>query len=51
MGFVVERYKAIQAFVSEPFWKITVNHRRNNQDVEFVWERIRLFEKDVVEVF
>lgn len=22
LGFVVERYKAVQAFIPEPFWKI-----------------------------
>lgn len=25
LGFVVERYKQVQAFVSEPFWKIRGN--------------------------
>jgi len=32
MGFIVERYRAIQEFVSENFWKIEVRHRKDQQD-------------------
>lgn len=45
LGFVVERYKAIQNFVPENFWKIKVGHKINNVNVEFVWKRGRLFDQ------
>ncbi|XP_014670296.1 PREDICTED: DNA topoisomerase 3-alpha-like [Priapulus caudatus] len=46
LGFVVERYKQVQAFVPEPFWKIAVRHDNDDNDgrVEFVWKRVRLFD-------
>jgi DNA topoisomerase-3 len=50
LGFVVERYKAIRDFVTEPFWRLVVRHRRDNIDVEFVWERVRLFERAAVQM-
>ncbi|XP_064601607.1 DNA topoisomerase 3-alpha-like [Liolophura sinensis] len=43
LGFVVERYKQIQAFVPEPFWKIKVLHCVEDTHVEFSWKRNRLF--------
>ncbi|XP_011293504.1 DNA topoisomerase 3-alpha isoform X2 [Musca domestica] len=45
LGFVAERYKEIEAFVSEPFWKIKVTHTINDLTVEFIWARNRLFDK------
>ena len=43
VGFVVERYKAIENFVPEPFWKLKVIHQANPQcKVEFAWNRVRL---------
>ncbi|XP_072931874.1 DNA topoisomerase 3-alpha [Epargyreus clarus] len=45
LGFVVERYRAINNFVPEAFWKITVNHTINSLSVNFTWERGRLFDK------
>ena len=44
LGFVVERFKQNQQFESEPFWKIVVRHKNNDSDVEFIWERGRLFD-------
>jgi DNA topoisomerase-3 len=44
LGFVVERYKDRENFVSEPFWKLAVTHQEDNQTVEFNWDRIRLFD-------
>ncbi|KAK7494417.1 hypothetical protein BaRGS_00014309 [Batillaria attramentaria] len=45
LGFVVERYKQVQAFVPEPFWKLRVTHERDEEaKAEFVWERNRLFD-------
>ncbi|XP_019744278.1 DNA topoisomerase 3-alpha [Hippocampus comes] len=43
LGFVVERFKAIQAFVPETFYKIKVLHEVEEETVEFGWKRHRLF--------
>ncbi|TSK31307.1 DNA topoisomerase 3-alpha [Bagarius yarrelli] len=44
LGFVVERFKAIQAFIPETFFKIKVVHEPNEEEsVEFSWKRHRLF--------
>ncbi|KAG5279433.1 hypothetical protein AALO_G00077730 [Alosa alosa] len=44
LGFVVERFKSIQAFIPETFFKIKVLHEPNEEEmVEFVWKRHRLF--------
>lgn len=51
LGFVVERYKDRENFISEPFWKIVVFHEKDNQNVEFTWDRIRLFDYQVCEMF
>ncbi|KAJ2945974.1 hypothetical protein O0L34_g4893 [Tuta absoluta] len=45
LGFVVERYRAVESFVAEPFWKIKVNHTMNGLSVDFAWERVRLFDE------
>lgn len=45
LGFVVERYKEIENFISSNFWKIKVTHRMNDLTVEFNWARNRLFDK------
>ncbi|CAB3229933.1 unnamed protein product [Arctia plantaginis] len=50
LGFVVERYRAVENFVSEPFWKLKINHTINNLSVDFAWERIRLFDRDSCQV-
>ncbi|XP_069123502.1 DNA topoisomerase 3-alpha-like [Argopecten irradians] len=44
LGFVVERYKQVQAFVPEPFWKIKVTHKQDDNTIEFNWKRVRLFD-------
>ncbi|XP_013780332.2 DNA topoisomerase 3-alpha-like [Limulus polyphemus] len=44
LGFVVERYKQVQAFVPEPFWKIKVSHQKEDGAVDFSWKRGRLFD-------
>lgn len=46
----MERFKAIQEFVVESFWKLFVRHRRAGVDVVFEWDRVRLFDRDVVQV-
>ncbi|XP_042293597.1 DNA topoisomerase 3-alpha isoform X2 [Sceloporus undulatus] len=43
LGFVVERFKAIQAFVPETFYKIKVTHDHEEGTVDFSWKRNRLF--------
>ncbi|MCP9257464.1 DNA topoisomerase [Dirofilaria immitis] len=50
LGFIVERYQAIKEFISETFWKISMKHKRDDIMVEFVWDRQRLFDRDIVEV-
>ncbi|XP_050338371.1 DNA topoisomerase 3-alpha isoform X2 [Bactrocera neohumeralis] len=45
LGFVAERYKEIEAFVSEPFWKLRVLHTIGDLTVDFLWARNRLFDK------
>jgi DNA topoisomerase-3 len=43
LGFVVDRYKMIKAFIAETFYKIKVSHEKDNQLTEFAWKRNRLF--------
>uniref|UniRef100_A0A8D8S258 DNA topoisomerase n=1 Tax=Cacopsylla melanoneura TaxID=428564 RepID=A0A8D8S258_9HEMI len=50
LGFVVERYKEIERFVSEKFWKLKVTHELNELCVEFAWKRVRLFDELFVKV-
>ncbi|VDM97748.1 unnamed protein product [Thelazia callipaeda] len=50
LGFIVERYQAIKEFIPEKFWKLSMNHKRNDVLVEFFWNRQRLFDRDVVEI-
>ena len=50
MGFVVERYKAIENFVPENFWKLRVSHEVNQCRVDFSWKRVRLFHQAAVQV-
>ncbi|XP_078042704.1 topoisomerase 3-alpha isoform X2 [Augochlora pura] len=45
LGFVVERYLAIEKFKPEPYWKLKVTETRDEITVEFRWVRGRLFEK------
>ncbi|XP_021951308.2 DNA topoisomerase 3-alpha [Folsomia candida] len=50
LGFVVERYKAIQDFVQEDFWKIEVTHQIDGCSVDFNWARVKLFNKLAVQI-
>ncbi|XP_041978680.1 DNA topoisomerase 3-alpha [Aricia agestis] len=50
LGFVVERYRAVESFVPETFWKIKVNHTMNNLSVDFAWDRVRLFDQQACQV-
>ncbi|KAJ8967382.1 hypothetical protein NQ317_018526 [Molorchus minor] len=49
LGFVVERYQAIEDFISEPFWRIKMNHTVKDITTEFSWKRDRLFDKNSCE--
>eukprot|EP00039_Didymoeca_costata_P013077 m.193912 g.193912 ORF g.193912 m.193912 type:complete len:982 (+) comp15669_c1_seq5:201-3146(+) len=56
LGFVVERYKQIQSFVCEDFWKIEVKHEvpagqgEKPQKTIFTWDRGRTFDQPVAQV-
>ncbi|XP_028400889.1 DNA topoisomerase 3-alpha-like [Dendronephthya gigantea] len=45
LGFVVQRYKDIVAFVAETFFKIKVKHNTPDGEAEFNWKRVRLFDR------
>lgn len=51
LGFVVERYREIENFKVEPFWKLVVEHTRQGQKVDFAWAQNRLFDREMVNVF
>ncbi|XP_012057921.1 PREDICTED: DNA topoisomerase 3-alpha-like [Atta cephalotes] len=51
LGFVVERFLAIDRFKSEPYWKLKVMDDREGISVEFKWVRVRLFEKMPCQIF
>jgi DNA topoisomerase-3 len=51
LGFVVDQYKRVQAFVPEPFWYIAVSIERESEEeggeptqVSFTWRRNHLFD-------
>lgn len=56
LGFVVDHYKRVQAFVPEPFWYIEVKHAvrtvSNSKPVtvEFIWDRKQLYDEDIVTI-
>ncbi|ESO84774.1 hypothetical protein LOTGIDRAFT_236127 [Lottia gigantea] len=50
LGFVVERYKQVEAFIPEPFWKIKVTHFLDDVKAEFNWKRNRLFNYQACQV-
>ena len=51
VGFVVERYKAIENFIPEPFWKLKVIHELEKTKTEFNWKRVRLFDQGAVQLY
>ncbi|XP_067928784.1 DNA topoisomerase 3-alpha-like [Watersipora subatra] len=51
LGFVVERYKQIQEFITEPFWKLKVVLEEDGKKVDFNWKRVRLFDYQAVRSF
>ncbi|XP_072168327.1 DNA topoisomerase 3-alpha-like [Diadema setosum] len=51
LGFVVERYKQVEAFIPETFYKIKVSHQTEEGLVDFNWKRHRLFDQLACQVF
>ena len=52
LGFVVDHYRRVQAFVPEPFWYIDLRHKTGPQSsaVEFIWDRKHLFDESIVKI-
>ncbi|OWR45303.1 prokaryotic DNA topoisomerase [Danaus plexippus plexippus] len=51
LGFVVERWRAIENFIPEKFWKLQVNHTLGNESTDFLWDRVKIFDKDICNIF
>lgn len=45
LGFIVDRYCSREAFITEDFYKIIVNHTVEGSKVQFNWARIRIFDE------
>ncbi|RJE21209.1 DNA Topoisomerase [Aspergillus sclerotialis] len=48
LGFVVERYLRVKRFKPEKFWGIKVMHLRDGIKVNFLWNRVHLFDRAAV---
>ncbi|KAL2816784.1 DNA topoisomerase [Aspergillus cavernicola] len=48
LGFVVDRYLRVKRFKPETFWGIKVIHTRDDIKVNFLWSRVRLFDRAAV---
>lgn len=48
LGFVVERFKGIESFRTEPFWKIILTDHKYSEKFEFTWDREKLFDEYLV---
>ena len=44
MGFVIDRYLAVENFVEETFWHIDLTHVKDGKEAKFRWSRRRLFD-------
>ncbi|GAA5864271.1 hypothetical protein JCM3774_001276 [Rhodotorula dairenensis] len=49
LGFVVDQYERVNAFVPEPFWYIHVGLKREGQTTSFSWRRGRLYNQAIAE--
>lgn len=47
LGFVVDRFLEIENFVVEPFWTIDVKGKKGSHEIEFVWNRKRLYDGEI----
>lgn len=45
LGFIVDRYKRVKAFIPETFWYITLDIRHDNKKVSFNWARHHFFDR------
>ncbi|KAF1915376.1 DNA topoisomerase III [Ampelomyces quisqualis] len=45
LGFIVERYLRVRAFISEPFWGIKLTYQKAGISVNFAWARKYLFDR------
>ncbi|KAG6840476.1 hypothetical protein C0991_006459 [Blastosporella zonata] len=45
LGFVVQKYNLVKAFVSEPFWYIYLSLTRDSKETVFTWKRGHLFDR------
>ena len=45
LGFVVDRWRRVENFVTEPFWSIKLSILRERIDVKFNWKRGHLFDR------
>jgi len=50
LGFVVDQYERVQAFIPEPFWHIHVGLVREDSTTGFTWRRGRLYDQQVAQV-
>ncbi|KAH9255033.1 hypothetical protein BASA81_006978 [Batrachochytrium salamandrivorans] len=48
LGFVVDRFRKAQSFVSEQFWNIELQITRNRRKASFCWSRNHLFDQHIV---
>ncbi|KAL4991050.1 DNA topoisomerase [Aspergillus falconensis] len=48
LGFVVDRYLRVKRFKPETFWGIKVMHTRDDIKVNFLWNRVHLFDRAAV---
>ncbi len=51
LGFVVARYKRVNAFVPEDFWKLSLNVQKDGKTVNFSWSRGVLFDESCTKAF
>uniref|UniRef100_A0A182Q5W4 DNA topoisomerase n=1 Tax=Anopheles farauti TaxID=69004 RepID=A0A182Q5W4_9DIPT len=51
LGFVAQRYKEIENFIPQTFWKLKLTHTIDDLTVEFHWSRNRLFDKQCCEAY
>ncbi|TGZ59911.1 hypothetical protein CRM22_008834 [Opisthorchis felineus] len=51
LGFVVERFREVDRFIPEPFWRIVVTAEHNGKAVDFQWKRGRLFDQDACKAY
>ncbi|KAL4819272.1 DNA topoisomerase [Aspergillus spinulosporus] len=50
LGFVVDRYLRVKRFKPETFWGIKVMHTRDGIKVNFLWNRVHLFDRAAVTI-